>query len=314
MSGSGDVRGKVRPFDQRILHGPVRLATRAATRIDCAATNTAIPLQMRSSVGGPGPKVIMPMQHSEPAQSPREAKPQSSPPIMIPFAGYASPLKNWQTSTGVRIEWHAARTAASVVNPATMARGRSVVNDVTPPATRPPARHARWMICQASDWASVTASAAAFALANAAFCLAGSARSEAASRAAASRTRNSPNALAKSVCVAIAIASDSCDSVTPKLKQSRCAADATGPSAAAALEQRAYTATFPHERANTCDPARPYSKSIGPSPARFSRETSRKGENILLHATERIGACLPPSPFSFGANPSRAPPSGTSLR
>eukprot|EP00962_Isochrysis_galbana_P027166 scaffold8509_cov119-Isochrysis_galbana.AAC.2 len=70
-----------------MAHGPDRLSTLAATSRDCAATKTAMPLHRRDREDGLGPKAMYKMQPTEPSHRPTKAKAQSSPPIMMPFAG-----------------------------------------------------------------------------------------------------------------------------------------------------------------------------------------------------------------------------------
>eukprot|EP00962_Isochrysis_galbana_P027165 scaffold8509_cov119-Isochrysis_galbana.AAC.1 len=192
------------------------------------------------------------------------------------------------------MEWQAARTAGSVVRPPTIARGRSAVKPVSAKATKPPARQAREMMCHASARASCTARASASPGETVVV----------QSAPASMHVRSLPRVRASIVCVAMAIDSDSCESVTPRLKQSKWAAEATGPRAAAAREQNAYTATLPQERAKTSAPAREYCSSTGPSAARLaSAKRRRKASTSSPRDASRPGAAP--------ALPAATPPAST---
>ena len=182
--------------------GPVRDATRAKPAAHCTAKRQAKPSQSLTRDVGVG-------RSSESAQAPFEshivadAADQSSAPMRHPLTGYANPLSAWQAMTRGKTVKQAARTAGSVVSPATTALRFAKVSaasdvEIVAPTPRPKATRRR-----------------AFAL----------------------DVFDAKNSRARSDCVATAAASQSCVVATPSVKQTMCAADATAPSFAASRAQ-----------------------------------------------------------------------------
>mmetsp|Transcript_10700 Transcript_10700/g.22311 ORF Transcript_10700/g.22311 Transcript_10700/m.22311 type:complete len:210 (-) Transcript_10700:427-1056(-) len=166
---------------------------------------------------------------------------QSSPPMMIPFTGYAKPFRTCVTKTAGKIILLASRILESVVNPLNTDSFWKNVNALNDPATNPPTRIDPSIKCRTR-----------FALLCCSMGFPTSLLPPAISRAS-------------SVCTATATDSHICVVANPSWNVRLYAAAATEPRRAASLAQTEYAKTLPTVLKSTKLPAFTYSFKVPPN-------------------------------------------------